>query len=123
MAAKSTDRRRVLNIQDTPFTPYFSGGREVEKLSWIPLNYDEETESGSFLIRFAPGGVSRHHTHSGGEEFLMLEGELIDDDGTVFVPGDYVHFAPGTSHSSKCPGGCLAIVYIGGRNVATEDEG
>lgn len=123
MTAASDDRRRILNIEETPFTPYYSGGREVEKLSWIPLNFDEESGKGSFLIRFEPGGESRHHVHTGGEEFLMLEGALIDDDGTVFKPGDYVHFAPGTSHSSKCPDGCLAIVYIGGRNTAVGVEG
>lgn len=108
--------RKVLQTGDIPFTPYISGGREMDKLSWIPLNFDAETGRGSFLIRFAPGGESLHHVHTGGEEFLMLEGELIDDDGTVFGPGDFICFAPGTSHSSKSPGGCLALVYLGGPN-------
>ena len=115
--------RRILHSRDIPFTPYISGGREMEKLSWIPLNFDKETGTGSYLIRFAPGGESRHHTHSGGEEFLMLEGELIDDDGVVFKPGDFIHFAPGTSHSSKSPDGCLAFVHLGGRNTVAEGEG
>ena len=126
MAGKAASGRRILPEvllgREAFFTPYISGGVEMDKLSWIPLNYEVESGTGSFLIRFAPGGESRHHIHSGGEEFLMLEGELIDDGGTVFKPGDYVHFAPGTSHSSKSPGGCLAIVQLGGRNKVTEDD-
>ena len=36
----------------------------------------------------------------GFEEFLMLEGELIDPDNKIFKKGDFVTFEPGSTHSS-----------------------
>ena len=44
------------------------------------------------------------------EEFLILEGEPIDDDGTVFGPGDSVSYAGGTHHS-RTDTGCLIAVF------------
>ena len=41
----------------------------------------------------------------------MLEGELIDSDGTVFKAGDFVSFAPGTHHSSRTETGCVLAVF------------
>ncbi|MGH6719807.1 MAG: cupin domain-containing protein, partial [Alphaproteobacteria bacterium] len=51
-----------------------------------------------------------------GEEFLVLDGELVDNDGTVFRTGDYVAFQPGTRHVSAAPGGCLLAVFMRGPN-------
>ena len=43
-----------------------------------------------------PGAQSVPHMHMGFEEFLMIEGELIDSDGTVFKSGEFVSFEPGS---------------------------
>ena len=53
---------------------------------------------------------------TGHEEFLMLDGELIDCDGQVFKRGDYVHFQPGSKHSSTTPKGCTLLVILRGNN-------
>ena len=47
------------------------------------------------MVKFEPGGTSEPHIHTGGEHFLIIDGELVDDDGTVFKAGDFVSFAPG----------------------------
>ena len=44
-------------------------------------------------------------------EVLVLEGELIDSDGTVFKAGDFVSFAPGTHHWSRTETGCVLAVF------------
>jgi anti-sigma factor ChrR (cupin superfamily) len=62
----------------------------------------------------APGARSTPHRHGGAEEFLMLEGELIDNDGTVYLQGDVVWLAPGTEHSSHTETGCLIAVFAEG---------
>ena len=58
-----------------------------------------------------PGAESVPHQHGGAEEFLMIEGELIDNDGTVYRAGDVVWLAPGTEHNSRTETGCLIAVY------------
>ena len=58
-----------------------------------------------------PGAVTIAHDHPGVEDFLILEGELIDDDGAVFRAGDFVSYAPGTRHNSRTVTGCLIAVF------------
>jgi hypothetical protein len=45
------------------------------------------------------------------EEFLILEGELIDSDGRVFKRGDFVSYDAGTRHHSRSERGCLIVVF------------
>ena len=63
-----------------------------------------------------PGARSLLHEHNGFEEFLMLEGELIDLDNKVFKKGDFVTFKPGSQHSSYTKEGCLILVFMRGIN-------
>ncbi len=108
--------RRVIPVHDTPFQPYDRFGETLPGLSWLNLSYDEETGHGSFLVRFEPGGSSPPHEHTGIEEFMVLEGGLVDSDGAVFSTGDFVSFAPGTRHFSTAPEGCLIVVFMRGPN-------
>jgi anti-sigma factor ChrR (cupin superfamily) len=66
-------------------------------------------------MRMQPGAVTLAHVHGGTEDFLMLEGELVDDDGRVFKPGDFVSYAPGTEHKSRTDTGCLIAVFEWGK--------
>jgi hypothetical protein len=45
------------------------------------------------------------------EEFLVLEGDLVDSDGTTFGPGDFVGYEAGTHHNSWTETGCLLAVF------------
>ena len=45
------------------------------------------------------------------EEFLILEGELIESDGTVLKTGDMVSYDQGTFHNSRTETGCLLIGF------------
>ena len=56
-------------------------------MSWLPLSYDEQTGQGTYLMRMEPGAVTIAHDHAGMEEFLVLEGDLVDSDGTMFGAG------------------------------------
>ncbi|WP_411278346.1 cupin domain-containing protein [Gaiella sp.] len=51
------------------------------------------------------------HDHDGMEEFLVLEGDLGDSDGTVFGPGGFISYEAGTHHNSSTVGGCLIAVF------------
>ncbi|MEO5634150.1 cupin domain-containing protein [Gaiella sp.] len=51
------------------------------------------------------------HDHDGMEEFLVLEGDLGDSDGTVFGPGGFISYEAGTHHNSSTVGRCLIAVF------------
>jgi anti-sigma factor ChrR (cupin superfamily) len=58
-----------------------------------------------------PGAVTIAHDHRFTEEFLVLEGDLVDSDGSVFGPGDFVSYDAGTHHNSRTESGCLLAVF------------
>ena len=76
--------RTSVNAHTTPFLPYDMEGPVQPEMTWLPLSYDEETGQGTYLMRMEPGAVTIAHDHAGMEEFLVLEGDLVDSDGTVF---------------------------------------
>ena len=63
-----------------------------------------------------PGANSLPHKHANYEEFLVLDGELIDTDNTIFKKGDFITFEPESSHSSYTKTGCLLLVFQRARN-------
>jgi quercetin dioxygenase-like cupin family protein len=50
------------------------------------------------FVILAPGARFPWHHHDGAETVLCLQGTIIDDDGTVYGPGDVQVKAPGTAH-------------------------
>lgn len=66
-------------------------------------------------MRMDPGSETIFHFHQGVEEFFVLEGDLIDDDGTMFGPGDFVSYEPGSQHNSRSKTGCVLLVCEWGK--------
>jgi anti-sigma factor ChrR (cupin superfamily) len=107
----STPGRRRFNLHTTPFLEYDLEGPMQPEMSWLPISYDGSTGQGCYAMRMLPGAVTIAHEHEGMEEFLILEGDLVDSDGTVFGPGDFVSYEAGTHHNSRTVGGCLIAVF------------
>lgn len=103
--------RRITSIATTPLQPYDLEGPVQPEMSWLPISYRRETGQGCYVMRMQPGATTIEHDHPGYEEFLVLEGELIDSDGTVFKTGDFVSFTPGTRHWSRTETGCVLAVF------------
>lgn len=57
----------------------------------------------------APDSVFGAHTHTGGEMYLVLEGETFDDDG-VYPKGTLVWMKPGSRHVPKTRGDTWILV-------------
>jgi anti-sigma factor RsiW len=60
------------------------------------LATDTERDRVSMLVRLAPGARYPAHTHAGGEELYLLDGELWIDEKKL-VRGDYNYGAPGAA--------------------------
>ncbi len=110
--------RRVVNIHSAEYTTFYSGG--VEDGSVLQLNDSNRLGTGFHIYRMAPGDTTVAHEHLSDEEFLMLEGELFDHDGTRYGPGDLVWLRKGTKHYSHSPKGCLIAVYLEGEKPLDE---
>jgi len=103
--------RKVVNARTTPFLAYDLEGPVQPEMSWLPVSYEPETGEGCYLMRMEPGAVTIAHDHPGMEEFLVLEGDLVDSDGTVFTSGYFVSYEAGTHHNSWTENGCLIAVF------------
>ncbi len=66
------------------------------------------------LIRFAPGARAKHHRHGGGEEILVVEGTLQDQNGD-YPTGTWIRNPDGSEHQPFSTEGCL--VYVKGGHL------
>ncbi len=64
------------------------------------------------LSRLDPGTRIDMHSHDGGEEVFVIEGELYDDDGR-YPAGTWMRFPDGSSHAPATDTGCLLFVKTG----------
>ncbi|KAI9002469.1 ChrR cupin-like domain-containing protein [Hyaloraphidium curvatum] len=72
----------------------------------------DEVARATSLVRYLPGGSFPPHTHGGGEEFLVLEGEFGDEHG-LYPSGSYVRNPVGSRHNPRVgPSGCLILVKL-----------
>ena len=71
----------------------------------------DEVARATTIVRYAPGSAFSAHTHTGGEEFLVLEGVFQDQYGD-FPAGTYVRNPPTTSHEPASESGCVILVKL-----------
>jgi anti-sigma factor ChrR (cupin superfamily) len=64
------------------------------------------------LYRLASGAVIPEHDHDGGEEVLVLDGELRDGE-REYRTGDWMRFPPGSRHAVSTPNGARLYVKTG----------
>ena len=109
-------KRKITNINNLKFEPFDRYGSDVPGMSWHKISYEDEKNIGTYISKLDPGTRTIPHKHKGYEEFYVLEGELIDSDGTIFKTGDFVTFHPGSSHGSHTETGCILITFMRGIN-------
>mgnify|MGYP001392846570 CR=1 FL=1 len=113
-------KRKITNPLDVKFEPFDNYGSPIAGMSWHKITYDKKTGQGTYILKMEPGAKSKHHEHISFEEFIILDGELIDLDGKIFKKGDIVTFEPGSTHSSCTKNGCLILVFMRAMNKAVE---
>ena len=115
-------KRKITKIDDLKFEPFNKYGSIIPGWSWHKISFDKKTNFVTYVSKLEPGTKTLPHIHKGYEEFLILDGELIDSDGTVFKKGDFVTFEPNSSHSSFTEKGCLILTFMRGQNDQIKDK-
>lgn len=91
-------------------------------LAWIPSplpgvdrrmldRVGDEVARATSIVRYAAGSAFSPHTHTGGEEFFVLEGIFSDEHGD-YGPGTYVRNPVGSAHTPSSAEGCTIFVKL-----------
>lgn len=70
-----------------------------------------EVARATTIVRYAPNSKFSAHTHTGGEEFIVLDGVFQDEHGD-FPAGTYVRNPPTTAHTPGSDEGCTIFVKL-----------
>jgi len=74
------------------------------------LLFDDETErSPTILLKFDAGATYPLHTHPGGEEVFVIEGDIHLGKDHLRA-GDYLYTAPDNLHAVRSDGGCIVFL-------------
>ncbi|MEM9267649.1 MAG: cupin domain-containing protein [Pseudomonadota bacterium] len=71
----------------------------------------DEVARATTIVRYDPGSQFSEHTHTGGEEFIVLDGVFQDEHGD-FPAGTYVRNPPTTAHTPGSDEGCTIFVKL-----------
>ena len=70
-----------------------------------------EVARATSIVRYAPGSKFSPHVHTGGEEFIVLEGVFQDEHGD-FPVGSYIRNPPQSRHTPRSDNGCVILVKL-----------
>ncbi|WGI21517.1 cupin domain-containing protein [Amylibacter sp. IMCC11727] len=70
-----------------------------------------EVARATTIVRYAAGSAFSEHTHTGGEEFIVLEGVFSDEHGD-FPAGSYIRNPPTSAHTPGSAPGCVIFVKL-----------
>lgn len=116
----TTADRRIANIHESDFKSFVYPDGVALGDSILQLDTDRMLGVGFHVYRMPAGMRTRTHRHNGPEQFLILEGELVESDGTVLKAGDLVYYGDGSVHDSFTPNGCLLAVHISEAETPTD---
>ncbi|WP_298257924.1 cupin domain-containing protein [uncultured Litoreibacter sp.] len=80
-----------------------------------------EVARATTIVRYAPDSKFSAHTHTGGEEFIVLDGVFQDEHGD-FPEGTYVRNPPTTSHTPGSEPGCTIFVKLWQFDMEDRDQ-
>lgn len=101
------DKRVVVHSTEMPWV-----NSPMPGVSRRPLDrIGDEVARATSIVRYAPGSHFSSHIHSGGEEFIVLEGVFQDESGD-FPSGSYVRNPPQSSHTPRSDLGCVIFVKL-----------
>ena len=100
-------QRVVVHSDELPWQTSPMPGVERRMLDRI----GEEVARATTIVRYAPGSTFSPHTHTGGEEFIVLDGVFQDEHGD-YPQGSYVRNPPTSVHTPGSAPGCTIFVKL-----------
>lgn len=100
-------QRVLVHSQDLPWQASPMPGVDRRMLDRI----GDEVARATSIVRYAPGSTFSAHTHTGGEEFIVLDGVFQDEHGD-YPAGTYVRNPPTTFHTPGAAEGCTIFVKL-----------
>ena len=100
-------RRVLIHSEDIPWRASPMPGVDRRMLDRI----GNEVARATSIVRYAPGSRFSAHTHTGGEEFIVLDG-VFQDEHADYPAGTYVRNPPTTSHTPGAAQGCTIFVKL-----------
>ncbi len=93
-----------------------------DRLKWLPSpmagverrmldRIGDEVARATTIVRYAPNSKFSSHVHSGGEEFIVLDGVFQDEHGD-YPPGSYIRNPPQSKHTPGSKDGCTIFVKL-----------
>lgn len=70
-----------------------------------------EVARATTIVKYAPNSQFSPHVHTGGEEFLILEGVFQDEHGD-YPAGSYIRNPPKSKHTPSSETGCVMLVKL-----------
>ena len=71
----------------------------------------DEVARATTIVKYDPGSHFSPHVHTGGEEFLVLDGVFQDEHGD-FPVGSYIRNPPESRHTPGSEPGCVIFVKL-----------
>ncbi|MFT6878577.1 MAG: anti-sigma factor ChrR (cupin superfamily) [Granulosicoccus sp.] len=100
-------KRVVMHGQNLAWESSPMPGVERRRLDRISTENDRVTT----IVRYAPESHFSQHVHSGGEEFIVLDGVFEDDYGD-WPAGSYIRNPPQSKHRPGSTLGCTIFVKL-----------
>jgi len=100
-------QRVLVHTDQLDWTPSPMAGVDRRMLDRI----GGEVARATTIVRYAPGSQFSAHTHTGGEEFIVLDGVFQDEHGD-FPEGTYVRNPPTSAHTPGSAPGCVIFVKL-----------
>lgn len=106
-SAPFSGQTMIVNAKDMRWTEAKTPG-----IKFKVLQRDPKTGASTMLLKFEPGAMTPLHEHTGLEQTYVIEGSLIDHDGTVSA-GNFAWRQAGSVHQAHAgPEGSLHISFF-----------
>ncbi|WP_082897119.1 cupin domain-containing protein [Thalassotalea crassostreae] len=105
--AAEFNNREIVHTNTVPWVPSPMPGVDRRILDRV----GGEVARATSIVRYAPGSNFSPHVHTGGEEFIVLEGIFQDEHGD-FPVGSYIRNPPQSSHTPRSDNGCIILVKL-----------
>ena len=105
--AADFSKRVVVHSETLPWVASPMAGVDRRALDRV----GDEVARATTIVRYAPGSEFSPHVHTGGEEFVVLEGVFQDEHGD-FPTGSYIRNPPQSKHKPGSENGCVIFVKL-----------